>query len=923
MLSNSSDPDPVVSQPAVGTFLFTDIEGSTRLVRALGDRYPELLERQRQLISTAVEGAGGRVFGSEGDALFAVFAAAGAAISAAADAQRGLAGERWPDDGLVRVRMGIHSGEALLAGGDYVGLPLHQVARITSAGHGGQVLVSEAARQLAGQLPGELDLRDLGERRLKDLAAPERLYQLVGDGLDDEFPPLRTLDARPNNLPVQLTSFVGRDELAAARAALDATRLLTLTGPGGTGKTRLSLQLAAEVADDYPDGLYFVALDALREAELVPSAIASTIGLNVTGATPPLDALAAELQDKAVLLVLDNFEQIVDGAPAVAQLLRAATGVKAIVTSRIVLHVYGEHEFPVPPLALAGAPGERLTAEQAARSEAVRLFVERAQAVQPGFALTDENAPLVDEITRRLDGLPLAIELAAARMRILPLESIRARLDERLSLLTGGARDVPGRQQTLRGAIDWSHELLDDGLRRLFARLSAFRGGAALEQIEAVCGPAGEIGREVFDGISELVDQSLVRRVEAGAEARFAMLETIREYGQDKLLAGGEAAEIELRHARAYLALAERYAPELHGPRQLELLDRLEMEQGNLRIALDGCSMVACAVSAPCTCAPDEHAGDDERVEISLRLVAALWRFWQKRDHLLEGRNRTERILALPRVKEHGESYLHALEAAGGISYWMGDVDATERLYRERLELARATGKTIEIANALYDLSFAYIIPSRETEKGVVMLHEALELYRAAADRAGMAKAQWAMATDLFNRRQWPAALELLEAVVAAFRELDNSYDLGWGLHSLGVAEIRVGKLGQARRDFTEGMRIFAAANDQSGIVLFLADFAELAAAEADEKRALRLYGASRALVEQTGAGLADVMRDENMPFATELVALLGKVGDERREALAAEGAALSQEDAIAYALEEPSSPPSSGSNLSAAELMQ
>ncbi|HWH24572.1 MAG TPA: tetratricopeptide repeat protein [Candidatus Limnocylindria bacterium] len=887
------------------TFLFTDIEGSTRLLEALGDGYRRLLERQRELITAAVTDAGGRVFGSEGDALFAVFGSAGAALAAAARAQRELAAERWPSDEPLRVRMGIHSGEVVARDDDFVGLPLHQVARITAAGHGGQTLVSEATRSLAG-LPAGLELRDLGEHRLKDLAAPVRLYQLVGDGLADGFPPLRTLQTRPGNLPAQLTSFVGREELAAAADALQATRLLTLTGPGGTGKTRMSLQLAEAASDAYPDGVFFVALDAIRDPELVASAITSALGLNVPGATRPLDALIEHLRDRQVLLVLDNFEQVVGAGPDIGRLLREAAGLKVIVTSRIVLHVNGEREFPVPPLA---------------RSEGLHLFVERARAVRSDFGLTDDSARLVEEIVRRLDGLPLAIELAAARLRILPLEQISARLDHKLGLLTGGARDMPGRQQTLRGAIDWSYELLDDGLRRLFGRLSVFRGGAGLEQIEAVCGPAAEIGRDVLDGLADLADQSLIRPVDGGRSARFAMLETIREYGLEKLAESGEMAGIELRHARAYLQLAERIAPGLHGADQLALLDELDLEQGNLRAALDACGIVACADEAACRCAADEHAGDDERVEISLRLVAALWRFWQKRGYLIEGRSRAERTLSLPRAAAHGRAYLRALEATGGLTYWIGDLEATERLYTDRLELARQTGEPTEVAAALYDLSFVTIVPGTASQVGAEMLSEAINLYEAAGDEAGIARAKWAMATHLFNIEDWPKARETLEEIVAVFRRLDSTYDLGWGLHSLGVAEIRLGRPDDARRAFEEGLGIFAAVNDLSGIVLFLGDYAELAAAEGDQDRALRLFAASKALAERTGSRLADAMREGNLPFVLELRTLLESVPAETVAARAAEGSALSLAAAIAYALG--SDEPSFASSSSAAELMQ
>jgi len=703
------------------TFLFTDIEGSTRLIQALGDRYARLLDDHRRLISEAVEAEGGRVFGSEGDALFAAFSSATAAIKAAAAAQRSVAAHDWPAGAQIRVRMGVHTGEAIQTGTDYVGLALHQAARISAAGHGGQVLVSEAARRLAAGLPEGLELRDLGERRLKDLTSPERLHQLVGDGLTEQFPPLRTLDTKANNLPVQLTSFVGREELDGARAALAGTRLLTLTGPGGTGKTRLALQLAAEASDDYPDGVYFVALDSVRDASLVPSVIASTIGLAV-GGSDPLDALANHLRERRVLIVLDNFEQIVDAASDVSRLLRDAPDIKIIVTTRIFLRVSGEQEFPVPPLGMPPASSATITAVEAAHYEAVRLFAERAMAVQPSFALTDENAPLVVEIVKRLDGLPLAIELAAARTRVLPVSAIRARLDQHLALLTGGARDRPERQQTLRGAIDWSYELLEEPDRRLFERFSVHAGGAYLTQADDVCGPMAELGENVLDGLSSLAEKSLVKPGLNGSEdPRFAMLVTIRDYAHERLASTDEYEELTRRHARTYMALVESLEPELIGRQARQVADRLETDHDNLRAALDW------AV----------ERGD---VEYALRFIIGVWRFWQTRGHLNEARGRVDAILALPGVAgQPDELVSRALAAAGGITYWQGDTRATHAYYNRALEAARRTGDRRLIAESLYNLGFAPIDDEHPSQQGFAAgqayIEESLALYREVATR--------------------------------------------------------------------------------------------------------------------------------------------------------------------------------------------
>jgi non-specific serine/threonine protein kinase len=387
------------------------------------------------------------------------------------------------------------------------------------------------------------------------------------------------------------------------------------------------------------------------------------------------------------------------------------------------------------------------------------------------------------------------------------------------------------------------------------------------------------------------------------------MLETIREFAREKLAESGEAREIELRHARAYAALAEDAAPRLLGKDQKAALDRLELENGNLRSAIDACALNVCAAQSECTCGPEEHAGDDGRVELSLRLASALWRFWHMRGHLAEGRQRTERVLSLPRAETHGRSYLHALAAAGGVTWWMGDMVATQATYEKRLEVARARGDPIEIANALYDLSFVYTVPGHKPEIGTAMLEEALARFRAAGDRSGVAKTLWGLSNAEFDRQDWPKAAAMLEEVVRTFRSLDDRFGLVWALHSLGVAKIRLGAVGEARAALAEGLELHQAAGDLSGMVLFFYDFAELAAAQRRDERALRLFGAGRALKDRTGTELADYLREENRPFSFEIRALEERTDKARFAAVAAEGASLSQEDALEFALSERDAP--------------
>ena len=543
-------------------------------------------------------------------------------------------------------------------------------------------------RAFSSAAPDGLSLRDLGEFRLKDLERPERIAQLVGPGLRETFPALRSLDLAPNNLPTQLTTFVGRAEIAEARRLLGGTRMLTLTGPGGTGKTRLSIALAAEVMDEHPDGVWFVPLAAVVDPELVAPAIATAVGLIADPTRRPLERVTEYFASRRALLVLDNFEQVVDAAPVVAELLRAAPRLTVIVSSRAALRISGEQEFAVPPLSLP-EPGSEGDPERLVGSEAVRLFLERAMAVRPDLTLTAENGPAIADIVRRLDGLPLAIELAAARVRILPPQSIARRLDDRLSLLVGGARDLPARQQTLRGAIEWSHDLLDPVHRRLFARLGVFAGSGRLDTAEHVCSDA-ELGMEVLDGAASLAEQSLLRVIEdAHADARFLMLETIREFAIERLEASAESATLRDRHAMAYLELARDMAPRLYTRERRVWLDRFEDDHDNLRAAI----------------AWRMATGD---VEAVADLLLAMWRFWQSRGHLAEGRMRADQVLAMPGyVTAPVATRIAVLEVAGGLSYWAGDIAAAHKHYFEQVRLARELGEPGVLANALYNAGFA------------------------------------------------------------------------------------------------------------------------------------------------------------------------------------------------------------------------
>ncbi|HEU4671967.1 MAG TPA: AAA family ATPase [Candidatus Limnocylindrales bacterium] len=545
------------------TFLFTDIEGSTRLAQALGSAFARVLDEHRELIRAAVGRWNGVEVDSQGDAVFASFHRASEAIAAAVDAQLALGAHPWPDGGDVRVRMGVHTGEALSSGERFVGVEVHRAARVMASGHGGQVLVSGATAAVVGDgLPAGVSLRDLGEHRLKDLERPERLFQVVRAGLRDAFPPLASLDSRPNNLPVPPSSFVGRaSEVAAIRKLLanDAARLVTLTGPGGTGKTRLALRVAADELARHPDGVFFVDLAPAADSEGILSAIASAVALPPSRQRSLLDHVRDELAPKRVLLILDNFEQLTAESPLVASLLAGCPNLRAIVTSREALRIRGEHRYEVPPMTLP-SDGRSPSARAVGSFEAIELFVERARAIQPEFGLTDDNAAAVLDICRRLDGLPLAIELAAARLRVFSAEALRERLGSTLGALGAGPRDLPARQRTLRATIDWSYGLLDPPEQHLLALVSAF-AGASVEAVETVAAETlAELldGRDPLDVVTSLVDRSLVRATPGrDGVPRFSLLETIAEYARERLEEmPAIGAAVRNAHARYYAGLA-------------------------------------------------------------------------------------------------------------------------------------------------------------------------------------------------------------------------------------------------------------------------------------------------------------------------------------------------------------------------------
>ena len=862
------------------TFFFSDIEGSTRLIQQLGERYPDVLLAHHAIQREALAANGGHELRTEGDSFFIVFGSALDACAGAAAVQKRLHEYAWPAGGQVRVRIGLHTGEARLVGNEYLGLDVHRAARVANAGHGGQVLLSETTRALVDQaLPAGLTLKDLGMHRLKDMARAERLFQLTVEGLPADFPPLKTLESTPNNLPTQLTSFIGRDDqVREARQLLVRSRLLTLTGPGGTGKTRLSLQIAAGVLDQFPDGVYFVPLSAIHDPDLVPSAIAQALAISTTGSRRPIEALLENLREKRTLLVLDNFEQVLEAAPIATQLLEGSAGLRVLVSSRMALRVSGEQEFPVPPLAL---PDLKALPGLAALSqfEAVRLFIERAVAVKPDFQATNENAPAIAGICERVDGLPLAIELAAARVKLFSPQALLSRLEKSLSALGSGARDAPARQQTLRGAILWSYDMLETSGRRLLARVSVFARGGNLEQLEPVCGPAADVGGDVVDALDQLADQSLLRRLPDFDEPRFLMLQTIRDFATERLEETGEAHLIRDRHVKAFIALAQQAQPHLFGPRRKEWLDRLEEDHDNFRTALDWTA-----------------ASGDPRS--AMELSAALWRFWQMRGHLHEGRRRIDGVLAMLNSGEFPKERLAALEAAGGLAYWQADMAVAQGFYDECVELTRTQGDDRALANALYNAAFPRVINRAAIAEARPMLEEALPLFRKIGDQTGVARVLWGIGNALFFGKEYAVARPVLEEAVALNRKLDDQFGLGWSIHTLGLVTLNLGDVQRARASWIEAMHLFAAAGDVPGMVLQLDNLSALARHDGDFLRAGRLWAAASAHQVSSGTGLGRLLREEE--------ARSGREGLSNEEAVRvwAEGQAMSLEQAVAYALE-------------------
>jgi predicted ATPase/class 3 adenylate cyclase len=830
------------------TFVFTDVEGSTRLWERAPDAMRTALERHDAILHAAIGDAGGDVVKTTGDGLMAVFGTPASALAAAVGAQRAFHHEAWPDACEIRVRMGVHTGEAAARAGDYFGPAVNRAARVMAAGHGGQVLLSGATAVLVqGALPARTSLRDLGEHRLKDLERPERLYQLVHPDLGAEFPPLATLDRRPNNLPTQASAFVGRDaELQAIRDRLDdeRVRLLTLTGPGGTGKTRLALRAAADQIDRFTDGVFFVDLSPARDADAVVALVARAVGLEDQSGHSPLDELRRILRSQELLLVLDNFEQVMAAASVMVELLNDCPTLKLLVTSREALNVRGEHLFSVPPLSLPSDPRSASAAE-VSQFEAIQLFVERARAVKADFHLTDDNVAAVLEICRRLDGLPLAIELATARITLFSPEALRERLSSRLRGLGGGARDLPARQQTLRATIDWSYQLLEPGEQRLFELLSVF-AGAGLDAVEAVAGGLEAVGGtdvDVLDGLSSLVSKSLVRQPDAqAAEPRFVMLETIREYAGERLAASPEAAAATREAHATYFAdlAADRWtaatggsADDPLGPAIRELenlqvawrywverrdLDRVKQLADLLWNVFEGRGWYHKTIElirdqlAVIATQPDTPERWRREVTLRTSLPRAMMVL---RGYTGEVEDAFNEALAMVEERQDLPHVLPVLRSLASFYGYRGEFEKSIKLGRKMLRLA----ETSDDPRIRMEGSFivgAYLTFTGDLRGGLAMLDEAIATFRDPGFRRG----RMALGNDprvsclttsgflLWLIGSPDRAVERADEAVALARRLDHPYSLAYALFHSGFLHIWRREPERARDRALEVLRV-------------------------------------------------------------------------------------------------------------------
>ena len=952
------------------TFLFTDIEGSTRLWEKHPEAMQATLARHDRLLRETIEAHGGYIFKTVGDAFCATYGTAPAALAASLAIQRLLQAENWGET-PIRVRAVLHTGSTQERDGDYFGPTLNRAARLLSAGHGGQTLLSAATQELVrDHLTPDVCLHDLGKCRLKDLDRAENIFQLVVSDLPAGFPPLKTLEYFPNNLPLQLTSFIGREkETAEVKQLLGAARLLTLTGPGGTGKTRLSLQVAADVLDHFSDGVWLVEFAPIADPALVPQSVATVLSVREEQGTPLIKTLADYLRAKSLLLILDNCEHLIEGAAQLAEtLLRACSTLQILASSRELLGIDGETSYQVPSLSVPELPtssAPQAEMQNLAQYEAVRLFIDRAVAVRAEFYVTNANAPALAQVCHRLDGIPLAIELAAARIRVMSVEQIAARLDDRFRLLTGGSRTALPRQQTLRALIDWSYDLLTETEQVLLRRLAVFMGGWTLEAAEIVCDDQNTVtSADVLDVLTRLVNKSLVTGDEQNGKMRYHILETIRHYALDKLLESGEGMQVRSRHLDFFLQFATEAEQKLRGPEQNDWIERLEIEHDNLRSALD-------------------WSMKEGRVEQGMQLAAAMIGFWHIRywgegieimrnlltrsdvlpktlararvlfgfGFLGEWGTKSERELAQEYLKESidisralgaiGKSTL-AL-ALGWKSRYMSEDDPStaQSLVEECLVVAQSHGDAWLIAFALY-VSGTLFASQLNHANAAIRLEESFRLFETVGDRRWSAIVSSAIAHEEIRQGDFARGRLRLQKLIPFLQEENNKTEMLSALNALGVIAHAEGDYALAKSYYFDaltiardlGSGIFSPAKNlgcillyeediQSAAVLFaecmsisqqsgskamqsytLQGYASLAMVHKQARKAITLFAVTRKLQEDAFDKHILSPAGE-ADFKRNFTLARAQVDEHTFQEAWEEGMAMTLEQAVAYALEE------------------
>ena len=911
------------------TFLYTDIEGSTKLWEGHPQAMASAHARHDQILREAIESNKGYVFHVVGDAFCAAFPSAEAAVRAAAKAQIDLQAEGW-DESPIRVRMGIHTGKAdVQPDGQYSGyVTLSHAQRVMSIAAGGQILLSFTAHELAeGELPEGMALRDAGPIRLKDWDRTQHLYQLTIPGLPTDFPPLKDLESVPHNLPTQLTSFVGRThELDETRQLLSHTRLLTLTGSGGTGKTRLSLQLAMEVKETgaFPDGVWLVGLAPVTDPSLVMQAVVSTLGIREQPGRTILDALLDYLRAKSILLILDNCEHLIDACGQLADtILRVAPNLKILASSREILGIAGETAYRVPSLSLPDL--NEVRGQEIMTSESVRLFVERAAAAQSGFNLTDQNAPDIAEICRRLDGIPLALELAAARVHIFSPREIAARLEDRFKLLAGGNRSAMPRHQTLRALIDWSYDLLSADEQLLFPQLSVFNGGWTFGAAEAIYPDL-----DLLSLLPQLVNKSLVMVDQTPNDTRYHLPETIRQYARDKLFEAGEAKQARNRHLDFFLKLAEEAERHYNTFQEMDWMSKLEADDDNLRTALDWAM--------------------EQDVSLALRLATALALFWNRHGYETEGHrllsNSLARLQALPKVEgelayQRTALQSKALNVIGVLSFGRGDFIGSRKYFEESIRLARQIGEKYRLAEALSFMAVGKAF-LEDREDSYPLAEEGLALAREMDDKflLGMALSNMA-ATIAMTRGDTTAMRSIAEEGLRLLREVGANWAIAMSTLGMAFFATRKGDYAQARLLFENGMALFRELRDEHRVTMARSELAHLdrrqghiakakalyretlldwqrlghraaiahelecmamlALAQEEEQRAARLFGAAEILRETINIPMTPFERAE---YDREVESLRLNMDEAAFTKAWSEGRALTVEGAIGLALE-------------------